>query len=942
VETATSTLAPMDVTRSTALFGRHGERRRLDALLAGARAGTSGVLVIRGEAGVGKTALLDELERGADGFRTARAVGLESEMELAFAGLHQLCAPTLEHLDALPGPQRDALATAFGLSRREPPDRFMVGLAVLSLLSEAAEGLPLLCVVDDAQWLDDVSAQTLAFVARRLLAEPIALVFAVREPHVVDALAGLPELVLGGLDEQAARELLTAAVPGPVDEQVRDRIIADTGGNPLALLELPRSLSLAELAFGFAATDVMPLTERIEEGFRRRIDALAPDTRRVMLLAAAEHGSDGTLIWRSMDRLGIPQDAVVAATATGLIDFAPPVRFRHPLVRSAVYHSATDDQRLEVHRTLAAVTDPAVDPDRRAWHRARAAASVDEEVAGELERSADRAQARGGMAAAAAFLEESVRLTADPDHRAERALAAAHAKHEAGAPQAALSLLALAQAGPADELRAARVDRLRAQIASATRRGDDAPTLLLSAARRLEPLDPDLARDTYLEAFTAAVIAGRLSHPVGIEEVARAARAAPPAVAAPAAAEHLLDGLALLVTEGRKTAAPVLSAAVAGFCDEARAGRPVDLRWAWLAGRVAQDQWDDDSWTELCNAHVRMARGTGALAGLSIALRSQIISKSLRGELDEAAALVGEAEAANAATGTRLSSLGQVILACLRGEEADGRALVAETLSDVTSRGEGNGLSISHYCAALLNNGLRRYDEALEHAQIAAAYDDLGTIVWGLTESIEAAARVDRRDVAAAKVAQLTESTRATSTDWGLGIEARCRALISDGDAADALYREAIERLGRTRMRLDLARAHLLYGEWLRRERRRGDAREHLRTAHVMLEAMGVPAFAARARLELEATGETTRRRVVETRDELTAQEAQIARLAADGLSNPEIGAQLFISPRTVKYHLHKVFAKLGIGSRHELAGALAVDAPDASRRARRGARGRS
>ncbi|HEY6758897.1 MAG TPA: AAA family ATPase, partial [Baekduia sp.] len=840
----------MNGVRSTALLGREAERRVFDALLADASAGTSGVLVVRGEAGVGKTALLDELERDAGGFRTARAVGVESEMELAYAGLHQLCAPALEHLDALPGPQRDALATAFGLSRQGPPDRFMVGLAVLSLLSDAAEGQPLLCVVDDAQWLDRVSAQTLAFVARRLLAEPIALVFAVREPSAVDALGGLPELTLRGLGDDAARALLASVMPGPIEERVRDRVIAETGGNPLALVELPRSLSAAELAFGFGPSGGVPLADRIEEGFRRRLESLDHDARRIMLVAAAEHGGDGTLLWRAADRLGIPADAAAAAAATGLIDFAPPVRFRHPLVRSAVYRSASDGERLAVHRTLAAVTDPAVDPDRRAWHRARAQASVDEEVAGELARSADRAQSRGGVAAAAAFLEESVRLTADPVRRAERALDAAQARHEAGAPQAALALLSLVEAGPADALRAARVDLLRAQIASATRRGDDAPALLLRAAGRLEPLDADLARDTYLEAFIAAVIAGRLSHPMGIAEVARAARAAPAAVGASPALKLLLDGLALLVTEGRAAAAPVLSTAVEGFRHDARAGL-VDLRWAWLAGRVAQDQWDDESWEDLCEAHVRLARGTGALARLPIALRSHIISKSLRGELDEAAALIGEAEAANAATGTQLAPLGHVILACLRGEEEEGKALLQATLADVTGRGEGNGLSISHYCAAMLHNGMRRYDEALEHARIAAAYDDLGTIAWGLTETVEAAARRGDTATAAKALAQLTESTRATGTDWGLGVEARCRALLSEGDAADRLYREAIERLGRTRLRLDLARTHLVYGEWLRRERRRAEAREHLRTACEMLDAMGVAAFAARARLEL-------------------------------------------------------------------------------------------
>ena len=909
--------------RASELRGRRTERKALERLLADARKERSGVLVVRGEAGVGKTVLLEHLAERADGFRIVRAVGVESEMELPYAGLHQLCAPLLEGLQDLPAPQRDALSTAFGLGAGEPPDRFLVGLAVLSLVSEAAEGQPLLWIVDDAQWLDRVSAQTLAFVARRLLAERTVVAFGVREPSGEQELAGLPELVVVGLGDSDARALLDSVITGPVDQRVRDRIVAETRGNPLALLELPRGLTPAELAFGFGLTDTMPLANRIEEEFLRRLEPLPLDTRRVLLTAAAEPGGDDGLLWRAVDRLGIGHDAAAAAEATGLIELGAPVRFRHPLVRSAAYRSASLLDRQDVHRALADVTDPDVDPDRRAWHLAHAAVGPDEDVAVELERSADHAQARGGMAAAAAFLEEAARLTLDPGRRAERALAAAQAKYDAGSPEAALTLLGVAEAGPFDELRRARVDLLRAQIAFATRRGDDAPPLLLKAGRQVEPLDIGLARDTYLEAFTAAVIVGRLSRGADVAEVAKAALTAPAPSTPARAPDLLLDGLALLVTDGRATATPVLKRAVSAFRN-GDLSTPERLRWLWLAGRVAQDLWDDESWEVLCTQHVGLARQTGALTVLPIALRSRIFQHGLWGEMDEGAALTGEAETVSAAIGTQLAAYGSVALAAMQGREAETSELIEATLEDVESRGEGMGVGISHFAAALLYNGLGRYTEALAEAEQACEHEDLGVISWALTELIEAAARCGRHEIATDALVRLSLTARAAGTDWALGVQARSRALVSEGEAADALYREAIGRLRRTRVRLELARSHLVYGEWLRRDRRRVEARDQLRTAYEMFSEMGADGFAERARRELAATGETARKRTDGTRDELTAQEAQIARLARDGLSNPEIGAELFISPRTVKYHLRKVFTKLDISSRHELLTALA------------------
>jgi DNA-binding CsgD family transcriptional regulator len=699
--------------------------------------------------------------------------------------------------------------------------------------------------------------------------------------------------------------------------------VAETRGNPLALLELPRGLTPQELAGGFGLPDAAALSGRIEDSFRRRLEPLPPTTRLLLAVAAAEPIGDPVLVWRAADQLGVEADAALPAVAAGLVDFAGQVRFRHPLVRSAVYRAASPEQRRKVHQALADATDPGVDPDRRAWHRAHATSGPDEEVAGELERSAVRAQTRGGLAAAAAFLQEAARLTPDPARRARRALAAAQAQHQAGAPDAALALLAMAQARPLDELQRARVDLLRAEIAFASRRGSDAPPLLLKAAQQLEPLDLGLARETYLEAFTAAVLAGRLSRGADVAEVSRAARLAPAPSAPPRAPDFLLDGLALLVTADRAAGTPLLKLSLSAFRGQ-DISTEEGLRWLWLAGRVADDLWDDESWEVLCTRHVKLARQAGALTVLPIALRSRIFVHVFAGELDEGAALMQEVRAVTEVTGTQLAAYGAVALAAWRGREAEAAELIKATIDDVTSRGEGMGLSISYHARALLYNGLGHYAEARAAAEQAVEHEDLGVFAWALTELIEAASRSGGPEVAAAALERLAETTRAAGTDWALGIEARSRALLSADDAAEGLYREAIERLGRTRIRVELARAHLLYGEWLRRRGRRVDARQQLRTAHEMCTAMGVEAFAERARRELLATGETVRDRGVEAREELTAQEAQIARLAGDGKTNPEIGAELFISSRTVEWHLRKVYPKLGISSRRQLREALA------------------
>jgi DNA-binding CsgD family transcriptional regulator/tetratricopeptide (TPR) repeat protein len=902
------------------LRGRRRECGLLNALLEAVSAGQSRVLVVRGETGVGKSALLEYVRGRASGCRVLRASGVQSEMELAFAGLQQLCAPMLDRLDRLPEAQREGLQTAFALSTGVPPDRFILGLAVLSLLADAAEEQPVVCLVDDVQWLDTASAETLAFVARRLLAESVALVLAVREP--TEELAGLPELEVGGLDGGDARALLGSALRGPLDERVRDRIVAETRGNPLALLELPRGLTLAEMAGGFGLLDAPGLSGRIEESFQRRLESLPAGTQRLLLVAAAEPVGDPALVWRAAEPLGIGLDAAEPAAESDLVDFGARVRFRHPLVRSAVYHAASPDERRRAHEALAEATDPEVDPDRRAWHRAQATTGLDETVAAELERSAGRAQARGGLAAAAAFLERATELTPEPARRAQRALAAAETQHQAGAYGAALALLATAEAGELDELGCARVDLLRGQIAFAVSRGSDAPPLLLKAAKRFEPVDMTLARETYLDALAAALFAGRLATGRGALEIAQAARATPRRPGPTRATDLLLDGWTLMIMEGYAAATPVLKRALSGFLSQ-EISREEETRWLWLACHAAFETWDE-AWAVLSNRHVEVARESGALTVLPIALQSPAVADLLAGDFATAASLLEEAAAISEAIGTELPPYGPVLLAAYRGREADAVPLIEANVKDAVARGEGIGLAVIQWASALLYNGLGRYEDALVAAEQATEHprDPPRT----LPELVEAAVRRGRIETARAALARLSETTQPSGSDWGLGMEALSRALISENESAERLYREAIHRLGRTSIRLALARAHLLYGEWLRRERRLTDAREQLRTAHEMFTTIGAEAFAERAGRELRATGGTARKRTVEPRYELTAQEGQIARLAGQGLSNAEIAARLFISPRTVEYHLHKVFGKLDIASRNELRRVLASE----------------
>jgi DNA-binding CsgD family transcriptional regulator len=901
------------------LLGRQRERVVLERLLDTARNGHGAVLVVHGDPGVGKTALLQYAAEAGRDFRVVRTAGVEGEMELDYAALQQLCSPLLEFVERLPDPQRDAIGVAFGLGAGQAPSPFLVGLAVLGLFSEAAERQPLLCVVDDALWLDGGSAGALAFVARRLLAERVALAFATRD--VGSGWARFPQLRVEPLGRRDARSLLESVLPARLDESVLERIVAETGGNPLALLELPRGLTPAQLAGGFGLPAALPLSTGIEQSFARRLARLPRDTRRLLLLAAAEPVGDLALLWRAAQQLGIPETEARAVEVEGLLTLDGAVVFRHPLVRSAVYGAAEPNERREAHRALADATDPKLDPDRRAWHRAQAASVPDEEVAGELERSAGRAQARGGLAAAAAFLEGAVTLTREPSRRARRALAAAQTKFQAGALDDALSLLAMAETGALSDLERARVALLRAQTAFVATRGSNAPPLLLEAALRLATLDPTLARETYLDALSAAMFAGRFAGPGGSAlEVAQAASAAPP-THAPRGSDLLLDALATLFSDTYESAVPILRRAQAAFSTDESAIE--QLRWLWLATIASVQLWDDTGWETLSERHVRLARRTGALNDLPLALTQRVYMHLLAGELTAAASLVDEIEAATDAIGGTLAPYGKVGLAALRGREVEAVDLIGRTRTEVTRRGEGIGVSVVDWAEAVLYNGLARYEDARSAALRVVDHQDLNPSTWVMPEVIEAAVRAGTPELAAHTHRRLVDMTRVSGTDWALGVAARSEALLVEDQRAEELYVYAIKRLGRTRIRADLARAHLLYGEWLRRERRRLDARTQLRTAHDLFSDFGMEAFAERARVELEATGEHARRRTVDTLAQLTPQEAQISRLVAQGNTNREIAAQLFISPSTVEYHLRKVFRKLGVKSRTQLANRL-------------------
>jgi DNA-binding CsgD family transcriptional regulator len=912
------------VTANPELLGRVEERQRLADLLRSAREGHAGAVVLRGEAGIGKSALLEDLAESRD-FCVCRTAGVESEMELAHAGLQQLCGPLLGRLSDLPTVHRNALETVFGLSTGPPPDRILVGVAVLDLVAVAAQEHPLMWIVDDAQWLDRSSIQTIGFVSRRLLAERIAVVIAARDSSVDAELAGLPEIRLEGLAPDDAGRLFDSVVTGPTDPVVRDRIISETRGNPLALLELPRAWTAAELVEGLSESAPVPLTGRLELAFAKRLRTLPPDTQTLLALAAAEPKGDPALLWAAAQQLGLDWDAAAPAERAGLIEFGRHVCFRHPLVRAAAYRAAPIQKRLAVHRALAEVTDPIGDGDRHAWHRANSTVTHDEGIALELEQSAGRAKARGGLLAAAALLERAALLTPDGAQRANRTLAAAMAKRAAGALDSALRLLSAVESEPPSELRSALAEQLRGRIAYDQRRGKEAAELLLSAAQRLEPFDRRLARETHFEALAAAIWASQPEDRGWIRKAAEAAaRAAPPRGEPSGTADLLLDALALRVTEGYEAAAPMLTRALAAVRGHEIGPDDVD-NLLWLAGNraagiMATEAWDFETGVVLAERQVKITRESGALVQLQFALNFLANNVVLTGDIQGAAELVEEERLLSLATGVPTIAYSSLLVAAYRGDPANAMPMIAAEIDAATKTGQGRMVAFSHYVSSVLHNGLGRHAEALEAARRVVERDDLGyqTLVAG--ELAEAASREGDTVLLADMSTWVRARATATPTEWALGIAARVQAFGADGADADALYRQSIEHLARTPLRVELARSRLLYGEWLRREGSRADARDQLTTAHDALSALGIGAFAERARRELAATTwRRTHRHSGAQSGQLTSQELQIAHLVQRGLSNREIGARLFLSPRTVEWHLRNIFGKVGVSSRRHL-----------------------
>jgi DNA-binding CsgD family transcriptional regulator len=901
---------PLTASGLRPLVGRDSDLERLEGLLVKVRNGGSTAVVVRGEPGIGKSALLEHLIARASGFHVVRAVGVEGEVDLPYAGLHQLSRSMLDKIGVLPGPQRDALGVAFGVTPGEAPDRYIVGLAALSLMSEVAAINPLLCVVDDAQWIDTPTTQALAFVARRLGADSVGLLFASRER--LDDLNGVPEVELAGLNPIDAQRLLESTLIGRLDEPVRDRILAETNGNPLAVLELPRALTAAEAATGVIRRSGGSLSSRIEESFRTQIEQLPDDTRRLLVLAAAEPLGDPFLVLDAASHLELSVDAADAAAEAGLFHIRERCSFRHPLVRSAVYASATERERRLAHAALADATDQSVDPDRKAWHRAQATAAPDEDVAAHLERTAARAKARGGLAAAGTFLERAAMLTPEAGKRVERALAAANAMFEAGAFDAVLNLLRAADTAQFDELQAARAHSLQALVVAMTARGErKEPVLqLLAAAERLKQLDPAAGRTVYLEALNQAFY----EPDAEILQAVVDAIDTSPASASGEILEQILQGWALMLGRGFPAGTECLRKAMVSLRDKPEL-QEAELPLLCNADGVARGFWDLDSWETISRRGAEAARESGALLLLAQFLDSWAGVKVVLGDFSSATAAYAEAHALAEVTSGGAGEASWLNAYRCQESEALRRIDQAER--------EGKGKphrAFLDYARALVYNGAGRYEPALEAAQRSCDRHATGAYTFALVELVEAGARCGQNERANLALEQLVMRTQLAGTEWSLGVEARATALLTDDPAAaEALYREAIERLEDAQTRPDLGRAHLVYGEWLRRESRRSAAREQLRTAYTMFTEMGIAGFGDRARRELAATGEKARKRTPDTSGQLTPQEAHIAGLAREGLSNPEIGARLFISPRTVEYHLHKIFTKLDITSRSQL-----------------------
>lgn len=897
------------------MLDRHSERARLDDFLGGIRAGRSPTLLLDGGAGVGKTVLLNYLIGEAGGVQILSMTGIQSEVTLAYAALHQLCRPISNLIDHLPAPQRDALRTIFGEVQGRSPDKFLVGLAILGLLSRAAEEQPLLCVVDDAQWVDPLSAQVLGFVARRLVAEPIGMVFATRTGSDVTWAEGVSRLGIGGLPLSDARQLLRSLVPGRVDPRAVERIVDESEGNPLVLVEAARALRPAEIATGIMLSRPYRPSE-LEGHFARQLETLPPDTRTLLLVAAAEPFADPAAIARAAARLGVAQGASDPASRLGLCEPGETVRFRHPLVRAAVYRHASPASLRAAHAALAATYDPAGDPVLLAWHRSLAATGVDEEAAVELADAADRILSRGGPATAAELLRQARAITPDGDLRDRWTLMTAQAELLAGHFDGAERELIMLSARSASERLRAEAKLVAARLAFSRSRGGATIALFLDAAEDLVRIDAKAAQEAFLEAMSAALFAGVLTEDAGLPQVARQWQTVGGALGDDPA--HLMEGLSSVVLSDDAGAWSELRKSLEQYRRAAAAGISPD--GLWLACVAAAAAWDLETWDVVSARHVATARDRGDFSELPIALSSRAFVPLFKGDLDAAADIVMEMDTITAATGEAVSPYGAIGLAAIRGHADTLTSLVETATADAQRRADGTGIAIAHWGTALFSNSCGQYQRAAESARKAVALHHSlhATGGWAMVELVEALARSDKRDEAKEVASHFAALAEAGGTVWATAVLNRAKGLISDDDAAEAHFLEALRGLSGTAARLDLARTNLVYGEWLRRRRRLSDARAQLTLAYESFASMGADGFAARALAELRAAGASARPSASAPTG-LTPQESHIARLASQGLTNSEIASRLFLSPRTVEYHLSKVFTKLKIGSRHEL-----------------------
>jgi DNA-binding CsgD family transcriptional regulator len=907
--------------RGPVMLDRRQERAAIDRVLDSVRKDFSATLVLRGGDGAGKTTLLDYAIDSAPDLRHSIAVGVESEISLEFAALHQLLVPFMSLLTTLPTPQRDAMKIAFGLEAGPPPNLFLVGLAALTLLSRAAEDQPLLCVIDDGHWLDPESAYVLGFVAHRLYADRVGFIAAVDKLSAQRVFDRLPTITVGGLPDAEARELLGSVVDGHLDAQVADRILADTRNNPLALVELGAEYTAEQLAGRASLPEPLPLGKRLRDRFLGQARSLPPDAQAFVLLAAADVTGERSRLWRAAAQAGIDPDAA-AADAAGVLEFSGNrVRFFHPLKRSAVYHGATDSDRRRAHAALSEAADSKADLDQRAWHRAAAATVPDEELATELQHAAERARGRGGYAAAAALLRRSAELTPGDGARAKREVALADAELRAGHAEEARGLVRAALPRLTGAVERGLAKRLNGEIRFAEGNAAEAAVILADASRALAP-DGRLARDTILEALEAATWAG----PAETREIVSAAQAFPPASSPPTVTDLLLEGYCARFTAGYHASVSPLHAAVAALRSD-DLDPAVGLRWFALGVHAAGSLWDEQALYELSDRMVRTARALGAVTILPVALALLARSDWLTGRFGDAEARWAEMRMLLAES-RRPRMIGidghsRGLLLAYRGHIAEARAAGMAQIHESTARGQRGRANIGRSIVAVADLFGGDY-QAATSAALSVVGDDLAfTAEAALPELIEAATRAGNRQAAATAYETLSQRALAAGTPWALGLRARCQALLDESDHAEDAYLESLSQLARSRATIELARTHLLYGQWLRRAKRRRDARQELRTAHDMFAAMGADYFTKLADTELRATGDRARARKPETTVDLTPQEAHVAGLAAGGASNNEIAAQLFISPNTVNYHLRKVFRKLNVTSRTQLAGSL-------------------